>query len=85
MSVVDSNICSIFVVYFGQFEIGNNSKIRQVHTLLPLLTDNVQKNVEVRKQLSFGRMGHVYSRRQNTQSSLETIETSGKEFRRIEG
>ena len=30
-------------------------------TLLPLLTDNVQKNVEVRKQLSFGRMGHVLS------------------------
>ena len=54
------------------------SKIRQVHTILPLLTDNVQENVEVRKQLSFRRMGHAYSRRQNTQSSLETIEMSGK-------
>jgi len=50
VSVVDSNIRSIFVVYFRQFEVENNSKIRQVHTILPLLTDSVQKNVEVRKQ-----------------------------------
>ena len=31
MSVVDSNIRPIFVVYFGQFEIGNNTGIWGVH------------------------------------------------------
>ena len=65
-------------IFSRKLSLGAPGKIRQVHTILPLLTDSVQKNVEVRKQLSFGRMGHAYSRRQNTQRSLETIETSGK-------
>ena len=30
MSLVDSNTCSIFIVYFRQFEIGNNILVLQV-------------------------------------------------------